>query len=494
MLRTQQLTFSLEHGRLYELIPKDHFLKRMAAAVDFSFANEKFADSYCRYYGRPAKEPALMMKLLFLQYLNDWSDEEVMAEVQVNLACKWFVGLNPEDVLPDPSVLSRFRTQRIAKTEESVQQILDAVVQQCVERGLIKQKRLIADATHVVADTKLQRPLDVFRAMAKKITRAMRKHHPDKAAAVSELPETEHLSRADAGDVLVAHLEKLVDQVKANVTTVKGPLAECIRKAEKLLADDKRLQTNGPTSEEDLDARVGHKTKEQMFFGYKAHVSMVEGDEIITGCHVTAGNAVDGKQLPCLVEQTDRNGVEVTELLADAAYGSQANLELLEAHEVTAYIPINPAAYTSLPEGFDYNKDSDEMMCPAGHHSFRRSRFTSANKTGRGGVTYFFNPEICAVCPKREGCYKGQKIGKSITVSDPHPAQEAAKQRQNSEEGKAIYRRRSVIEHKLAELKRFCGMQRARYRSFLRVYLQAIMACVVANVKRMTKLATPKVA
>lgn len=66
-------------------------------------------------------------------------------------------GLNPEDVLPDPSVLSRFRTQHIAKTEESVQQILDAIARQCVERGLIKQKRLIADATHIVADTRLHR-------------------------------------------------------------------------------------------------------------------------------------------------------------------------------------------------------------------------------------------------------------------------------------------------------------------------------------------------
>ena len=494
MLRTRQLTFSLEHGNLYKLIPKDHLLKRIAAVVDFSFANEKFADSYCRYYGRPAKEPELMLKLLFLQYLYDWSDEQVMDEVQVNLACKWFAGLNPEDVLPDPSVLSRFRTNRLAKTEESIQQILDAIVHQCVERGLIKQIRLIMDATHIEADAKMRRPLDVFRSMAKKIARAMRKHHPDKAAAISELPETQHLPRVEAGEVLLAHLETVVNQVKNNVSTIKGPLADCIGKSERLLADDKRLQTNGPSSEEDLDARVGRKSKEHIFFGYKSHVSMVEGDEIITAYHVTPGNVVDGQQLPVLVEQTERNGAQVSELVADAAYGSQKNLELLEAHHITGYIPVNPAAYTSLPTGFEYNKDSDEMICPAGHSSYRRSRFTSANKTGRGGATYFFNPEICAVCPLRDGCYNGQRIGKSITVSDPHPVQEAAKQRQHSEEGKAIYRRRAVIEHKLAELKRFCGLKRARYRSHLRVYLQAVMACVVANAKRMTKLSLPNAA
>lgn len=495
MLRTRQLTFSLDHGSLYELIPKDHLLKRIAAVVDFSFANEKFADSYCRYYGRPAKEPALMFKLLFLQYLYGWSDEQVMGEVQVNLAYKWFAGLNPEDVLPDPSVLSRFRTQRVARSADSVQQILDAVVHQCVERGLIKERRLIADATHVEADTKMNRPLDVFRSMARKITRAMRKHHPDKAAAIAELPGTEDLTSTEAGEVLVAHLETVVKQVKDNVSTIKGPLADCVRKAEKLLADERRLQTNGPSSEEDLDARVGRKSKTHMFFGYKSHVSMLEGDEIITACQVTAGNADDGRQLPALVEQTERNGVQADELVADAAYGSKANFETLEAHGITGYVPVNGAAYTSLPDPrFAYNKDSDEMICPAGHPSYRRSRFTANHLTGQPGVTYYFDPKICAACPLREGCYNGQKIGKSITVSEPHAAQEAAKQRQHSTEGKAIYRRRGVIEHKLAELKRFCGMKRARYRVHLRVYLQAVMACVVANAKRMTKLATLKVA
>lgn len=494
MLKWQQLKFS-DHGMLYELIPENHLLKRIAAVVDFSFANEKFADSYCRYYGRPAKEPALMLKLLFLQYLNDWSDEEVMNEVQVNLACKWFVGLNPEDVLPDPSVLSRFRTQRVGKTEQSVQEILNEIVKQCVSQGLIKAKRLVVDATHIEADTKMHRPLDVFRAMANKITRTMRKHHPDKASAIAELPPTEHLSCARAGEVLVAHLEQVVGQVKQSIPTVKGPLADCIRKAEKLLADDKRLRTNGPSSEEDLDARVGRKSKEQMFFGYKAHVSMVAEDEIITGCRVTAGNGDDGKQLPSLVEQTELNGVQATELLADAAYGSKTNFTLLEAHHITGYVPVNAAAYTSLPDPrFSYNKDSDQMICPAGHPSYKRQRFKANSRTGQPGVTYFFDPKICKECPLHQGCYNGQKTGKNVTVTEPHAAQEAAKRRQNSDEGRATYRRRGVVEHKLADLKRFCGMKRARYRSLLRVYLQAIMACVVSNAKRMVKLAAPKAA
>jgi hypothetical protein len=53
-------------------------LKLVDKAVDFTFINELPAGSYCRDMGRPAKEPALMAKLLFLQYLYDLSDVGVV--------------------------------------------------------------------------------------------------------------------------------------------------------------------------------------------------------------------------------------------------------------------------------------------------------------------------------------------------------------------------------------------------------------------------------
>ncbi|GGD88232.1 hypothetical protein GCM10010911_53450 [Paenibacillus nasutitermitis] len=54
-------------------------------------------DSYCQYYGRPANEPELLFRLLFIQILYNLSDERVILDTQVNLAYKWFVGLNPGD-------------------------------------------------------------------------------------------------------------------------------------------------------------------------------------------------------------------------------------------------------------------------------------------------------------------------------------------------------------------------------------------------------------
>jgi transposase len=112
MLRIENKQLSL--GCLaYQKIPEDHILKLVDKAVDFSFINELLADSYCLDDGRPAKEPALMAKLLFLQHLYNLSDVKVIEEATFNLVWLWFLGLNPEDELPDPSLLAKFRTQRL---------------------------------------------------------------------------------------------------------------------------------------------------------------------------------------------------------------------------------------------------------------------------------------------------------------------------------------------------------------------------------------------
>lgn len=68
------------YSGLYEKIPENHLLKRIDKAVDFSFINELLEGSYSKNFGRPAKEPEMMMKLLFLQYIYNLSDVKVIEE------------------------------------------------------------------------------------------------------------------------------------------------------------------------------------------------------------------------------------------------------------------------------------------------------------------------------------------------------------------------------------------------------------------------------
>ncbi len=87
-----QLSFYGNH--IYDrIIPRDHFLKLLDKAVDFSFVNELCRDAYTPDFGRPAYGPEMMFKIIFLQFLYDVSDRRIEEEVNFNLVLKWFVGL-----------------------------------------------------------------------------------------------------------------------------------------------------------------------------------------------------------------------------------------------------------------------------------------------------------------------------------------------------------------------------------------------------------------
>ena len=149
MLRTKssQLSFYGEH--IYDrVIPKDHFLKLLHKAVDFSLVNELCRDAYTADFGRPAYEPDMMFKVLFLQFLYDISERRIEEEVNFNLALKWFVGLAIDESPPDSSSLTRFR-DRLG--EERFARIFNRIVELARGKGLISDRLSIVDSTHVRA-------------------------------------------------------------------------------------------------------------------------------------------------------------------------------------------------------------------------------------------------------------------------------------------------------------------------------------------------------
>lgn len=174
MLRIESKQSSF-HCLLYNKIPENHILKQVKNVVDFSFINdllinELLENTYCKNYGRPAKEPELMCKLLFLQSIYHLSDEKLIEEASFNLAHLYFLGLNPEDVLPEKSLLSKFRTQRLG--EQTLDEIIIEIVRQCVEKGIIKDEGVSIDSTHVEANTIKKTPERLMKHLARNIITA----------------------------------------------------------------------------------------------------------------------------------------------------------------------------------------------------------------------------------------------------------------------------------------------------------------------------------
>ena len=64
----------------------------------------------------------MMFKLLFLKKLYDLSDEALISSAQTDMAYKFFLDLEPEAKMIDPSLLTKFRKTRI--TEDILEEIV----------------------------------------------------------------------------------------------------------------------------------------------------------------------------------------------------------------------------------------------------------------------------------------------------------------------------------------------------------------------------------
>ncbi len=143
-------------------------------------------------------------------------------------------------------------------------------------------------------------------------------------------------------------------------------------------------------------------------------------------------------------------------------------------------------------DDFHYDAESDTVTCPAGcvaGHS-ARCAFHSEGQQKRGRV-YQFSQAQCGVCNLREKCHHGQMKsgrGRAVYISYYHHLFERMRARMNGEAGQEAYRNRYKVEHKIADLARYCGMRRSRYRGLSRAKMHTLLSAIASNVKRMARL------
>jgi len=142
----------LELVSIEGLVPEGHLLRKVAGAVDFSFIRDRVKHLYCEDNGRPALDPVVLFKLLLLGYLYGVrSERQLMREVEVNVAYRWFLGLKLRDKVADASTLSQNRRRRFAEST-IYQEIFDQIVALAVKKGLASGAVLYTDSTHLKAN------------------------------------------------------------------------------------------------------------------------------------------------------------------------------------------------------------------------------------------------------------------------------------------------------------------------------------------------------
>ena len=133
---------------IYELvIPKDNLLRQIKELVDFSFIYDELLANYCLDNGRNAVPPIRMFKYLLLKSIYDLSDVDVVERSKYDMSFKYFLDMAPEDEVINPSSLTKFRKLRL-KDMNLLDMLIAKTVQLTLEKGIIKSKYIIMDATH----------------------------------------------------------------------------------------------------------------------------------------------------------------------------------------------------------------------------------------------------------------------------------------------------------------------------------------------------------
>lgn len=441
----------LEMVTLESLVPADHLVRKIAAAIDLEFIRERVAHLYCADNGRPALDPVLLFKLLLLGYLfGIRSERQLMREVQVNVAYRWFLGLRLTDKVPDASTLSQNRRRRFADSA-IYQEIFDEIVLQAMGKGMVEGRVLYTDSTHLKANANKQK-FDVM-----KVEQAP-------AAYLAELEAAIDTDRQSSG---------------------KKPL-----KARK--DSDEDAGDSGPSKEikvsrTDPDSGYMVRDDKPKGFFYLDHRTVDGKHAIITDTHVTPANVHDSQPyLKRLDRQCERFGFAPDMVGLDAGYFTPQvcyGLEQREIAGVMGYRTPNHRAGYFYKRQYIYDAASDTYRCPAGQQLVYRTT------TRQGYRQYHSDPMQCVDCESRERCTQSANHTKIVVRHVWEAAKEAVNARRLTEWGKRIYaRRKETVERSFADAKQLHGHRYARMRGLAKVLEQCLLAATAQNMKKIALL------
>ena len=139
--REQMLMFCMD-----DMVPRDHLLRKIDRAINWNFIYDLVEDKYCADNGRPSLDPVLLIKIVFIQYLYGIrSMRQTIKEIEVNVAYRWFLGLDMLDEVPHFSTFEKNYTRRFKDTD-LFEQIFSHILDECMKYHLVDTSVIFADA------------------------------------------------------------------------------------------------------------------------------------------------------------------------------------------------------------------------------------------------------------------------------------------------------------------------------------------------------------
>lgn len=343
-----------------ELMPQEHFLRDLEQLVDFSFIYKKVKNLYSNT-GRRSIDPVVIVKMLLIGYLYGINSErKIEQEIKVNIAYRWFLGIDFDEIVPDHSTISQLRRRKF-KDSSLFQEIFDEIVIKCIKTGLVTGKLLLTDSTHI------------------------------KANATNSLRETITIE-----DKPSKYIQKL-DEMAISEGLIKETSTRQIAKTKEVVK-----------SVTDPDCGVLNRPGKPKGFHYLSHQTCDGESGIITDVFVTPANVSDNvPHKERITHQIEKFNLKTQEIGADAGYYSGEIHKEMFDRNIKTYIPIiknevENDENISLSD-FEYNEEKDCFLCPTNKYLTRKSY-----RRGKGTLKFSTSPKDCNNCEFKEKCIGNQ--------------------------------------------------------------------------------------
>ncbi|MEF2919130.1 MAG: IS1182 family transposase [Acutalibacteraceae bacterium] len=440
--RNQIQVFCIE-----ELVPQDHLLRKIERAIDWSFIYDLVENKYCLDNGRPSINPVTLIKIPIIQYMYGIkSMRQTIKEIEVNVAYRWFLGLDLMDKVPHFSTFGKNYSRRFKDTD-IFEQIFSRILEECIKNKLVKPKEVFVDATHVKACANNKK-------VVKKIVQQEALFYEE------QLMKEINIDREEHG---------------------KNPLKENNNKDN----DNENNDAGSNCKEEkcsttDPESGWFHKGEHKQVFAYSVETACDKNGWIL-GYTVNKGNLHDSRTFKGLFDKIKNPKIE--KIIADAGYKTPAIAKLLLDENIE---PIFPYKRPQTKDGFFkkyeyvYDEHFDCYICP-------NNQVLKYSTTNRDGYREYKScGKECANCPYLSKCTESKNHVKVVTRHIWEDYTETCEDIRHTRGNKEIYnKRKETIERLFGTAKEHHGFRYTQLVGKAKMEMKVGLTFACLNLKKL---------
>ena len=440
-----------------QLVPHDHDVRKLESCMDWEFIYPLVEHLYSPI-GRPSIDPVVLFKMVFINIIfGIHSMRKTCAEIQVNLAYRWFLGIAMDESVPNYSTWSQNYIRRYGDSEV-FDQIFETILKQAIQYGFVDLETVFGDSTH------------------QKASANKNKHSNEEIEIAKKIYDEELLEEINKDRV--AHGKKPFKQLEKKELRFDEETGELVEETK-----TKHIKV----SKTDPESGCFHKGEKEKCFAY-SHQTFCDKNGFVLLSYTVAGNVHDSVSFfPAyhVLHETYRG--QIKNLCLDAGYVTPAICKkIIENGQrmIAPYKrPMTKRGYFKK-NNYEhvYDEEYDCYICP-------HIKVLSYSTTNRSGYKeYKSNPEDCRECSFRKKCTNSKTHQKVITRHVWEEHKEAVNECRYTEEWKKIYPlRKESIERVFGDCKEHHNLRYTRLRGLKKNQHQALMIFACHNLKRMAR-------